>query len=108
MQCLTVYIIGLCTQVVAKSDKYCQAEQGLQAEVDRLSVWQFLCYVLCVSAVPECFRVVRNEMYIYYTIKPQIELQEAQKSLGIVRGEKIAAEQQNEATYKELKKMEVL
>ena len=42
------------------------------------------------------------------TVIPQAELQKRQKSLGTVRGEKIAAEQQTKAAEEQITGLEVL
>lgn len=62
MQCQP-YSVNHCrcwfAQVVAKSDDYCQAEQRLQAEVNRLKVKAHLRnYVAISMLLQECFRVI--------------------------------------------------
>ena len=42
-----------------------------------------------------------------HTLTPQAELQERQMSLGTVRGEKIAAEQQTKAAEEQINELEV-
>ena len=62
MQCQP-YSVNHChgwfTQVVSKSDDYCQAEQRLQAEVNRLKVKAHLHNYVAISILlQECFRVI--------------------------------------------------
>ena len=99
---------GWFTQVVAKSDDYCQAEQRLQAEVSRLKVKAHLrnyvaIYIHITPKVLQSYTLAKM-----HTVIPQAELQERGMSLGTVRGEKIAAEQQMKAAEEQINGLEVL
>lgn len=56
-----------------------------------------------------CFRLLQSDIHKdMYTVMPQTELQETQKLLGTVRGQKVDAEQQKQTADEQIKVMEVL